>query len=510
MAKPSITQIEGIIKTLPIGYYAGRNIPIRLDEKSECSWYNPKEDCIGMSVEQLCKGVETVCGKLEIEKRIRANYYHELSHAILTPKGMEAKPHINIFEDERIERLLDDYYWGVNFFESMCALNGYPPPIPESPIQWFFLLCRYRVGKEEFLERVKQIIKDYTYVSRNTGSGIVDRYTHEVDKLYAELIRDLERNPEDYEKMKEMLSGEGDMDTSGDLRESEGEGKEGEGKGGRTGYTEGSGDTEGKSGGGDGVGYEPHKGESETLDKATVRSIAENSFKPKVEIDPVLDETLKRLFENFKRKNKGGSSLQAHSGVLNVRRADQADYRIFDRPSPLRGSNTFGTFHLNLYIDISGSFHGNEGETNKFIRALEQIERTNSMFSFDVITVGEPSDEKVLPKENRYIATNSGNHLSKQIFDIYRKQQLPQTYNYNIVMFDGNAYSNDCPIPHSVRCVDGAGFAAFNNNNCTIVTDYSNSRYIEQYAPSARTVYTRNFNGEFIKNILMIMQQALS
>ena len=64
MAKPSITQIEGIIKTLPIGYYAGRNIPVRLDTESECSWYNPKEDCIGMSVDQLCKGVEGITTKI--------------------------------------------------------------------------------------------------------------------------------------------------------------------------------------------------------------------------------------------------------------------------------------------------------------------------------------------------------------------------------------------------------------------------------------------------------------
>lgn len=502
MSKPSILQVEGIIKTLPIGYYAGRNIPVKLDEKSECSWYNPAEDCIGMSYDQLCKGVEGITTKLEMEKRIRANYYHELSHAILTPKKMPAKDYINIFEDERIERLLDDYYWGVDFFESMCAINGFPPPTPESPIEWFFLLCRYRFGKEELVKRVDEIIKQYAHTNRES---CYDCYYDDVTDLYNKLVEDLKRNPEDYEKMKEML-GESGMDTTGDLRESKGSGS---GMG--DGYSGESGDTEDSADEGEGsTSIKPHKGEGESLDKSTVRSIAEHAFKPKIAIDPELDETLKRLFENYKRKNKGGSALQAHSGVINARLADRADYRMFERPSPCRGSNQFGSFHLNLFVDISGSFHGNEGETNKFIRALERIEQTNHMFSFDVITVGEPSDEKVLPKENRYIQANGGNHLSKQIFDIYRKQQFPQTANYNIIMFDGNAYSNDCHIPSAVRCVDGAGFAAFNSNNCTIVTDYSNSRYIDKYAPSARTVYTRNFNAEFIKNILLIMQQALS
>jgi hypothetical protein len=80
-------------------------------------------------------------------------------------------------------------------------------------------------------------------------------------------------------------------------------------------------------------------------------------------------------------------------------------------------------------------------------------------------------------------------------------------------MFDGDAYSND--VESSTFGADwirtkGEGFKAFAHNNCTIISDPFNREYIDKYCPSTRTIYTRDFVKTFTKNILDILQIALS
>ena len=479
---------ERITKTLPIGFYTGRNIPVTIDDEHEMSWYNPKEDTIGISLDQLGMGTSGVDDPLELESMVRSNFYHEVSHAILTPREMQALPHRNIFEDERIERLLKGYYFGVDFKKSLYAINGYPPSKPENPIEWFFLLCRYGIGKPELLDKVSEIIEEYKSANRVSDPLF---YQNAIDALYNELQEDMEKTPDFYEGIADKLE-KGEMPTDGDLKS---------GGGGAD-----SGDGEGK-GEGKGVG-KPAKGDG--MSRAQILEQMKQASAPEERLDENLYNSMTALFENYKRKNKGGSALQAHSGVLNSRLADRADYRMFERPSPCRGSNQFGSFHLNLFIDVSGSFYGSDRVVNQFLRVLDRIEQTNSMFTYDIITVGAPQREEILPRQKREIHAGGGNHLSKRIFELFRKQQLPQTYNYNIVMFDGDAYSNDCRIPSDVRLPDGKGFLAFSASNCTIITDHSNKSYIDKWCPTTRTIYTGDFCREFFKNIQQIMALALS
>jgi hypothetical protein len=162
-----------------------------------------------------------------------------------------------------------------------------------------------------------------------------------------------------------------------------------------------------------------------------------------------------------------------------------------------------------LFIDTSGSFCGNDNATNAILYSLSLIERKNPNFSFDVVTMGP--DEIILDKKARYIDSCGGNHLSKKIHRIYRKLQLPQTGNYNIVLFDGDAYSNDCR-KNSDWYGDaelGKGFSAFANNSCTIISDSQNKEYIERYCPNTHTIYTRNYVKELNENVLKALQRAL-
>lgn len=460
---------EQILGTLPIGYYVGRDIPIQLHEEQECSSYSPKEDSITISLSQLRQGTEKTLTPEELESMVRSNFYHEISHAILTPYKLKYSDIINIFEDERIETLLQDFYIGVDFKKSLKAINGEHPTPSLDPVSQFFILVRYRIGNAELLTEVDSIIEDFADLNRESNGFSCERYCNRIYDLYKNFNDEMTRE-EFFKQMQSDGSGEGES--------------------------------------GKGTEKKPYKTTVRGLSKKEFLLTAENCLSGGQPFNQALYDNLSVLFENYKRKNSGGSSLQAYSGILNPRNANRDDCRIFDRPSPIRCSNQFGTFHLNLFVDTSGSFQPNDNVVNSLFQVLDRLETKFPIFSYDVITTGH--NEVLLPRNRRKIHSDGGNHLSKRIFEICRKQQLPQTFNYNIVMFDGDAYSNDCYTPANLRLPNGKGFQAFANSNYTIITDRDNMPYIQQYCPTTRTIYTTKFCKEFIKNIQQIMAIALS
>ena len=468
-------RIEQLVSTLPIGLYCGRRVPCQLDYHIDASGYNINKDTILISAKQIQKGLSTAEEK-DFEKIVRTNFYHEVSHAILTPTKMIPCDIYNIFEDERIETLLKDYYYGVDFEGMKKHLTGYRDdyPITDS-LSAFFALVRFRKGKKELVDEVDRIIKKFSTLSRNSYSY---DYTGEIEELYRK-VASLTDSKEDIEKYLEDIKNQGEKEKT-----EKGVGKPEEGI-----------DDDTKKGG-------------TILTREQVKEIMKKAVHN--ELDEKFFTTLSILFENFNKKNSKGGALQGYSGVLNPRLADRKDYRIFERSASIRGNNQYGTFHLNVFIDTSGSFGRNDETVNSMIRALEKIEKKNRTFTFDIITMGDPRNEKILPKDKRMIHSYGGNHLSKKIFDIFRKQQLPMTYNYNIILFDGDAYSNDTFIPPDIRLPKGEGFKAFAHNNCTIISDDSNQRYISKYCPTTKTIYTHSYCEELYNNIIKVMQKALA
>lgn len=491
MRKPTFLEVKAVVDTLPIGFYAERRITASLDENADCSMYNPKDDNIVIAYKQICQGFKELTDESKKASLIRSNFYHEVSHAILTPRDMKVNNARNIFEDERIEQTFKGLFYGVNFEEAKYLINGIPVggeiPPPTDSMSAFYHLVRFHKGSKYWRGKVETLMKEYDNLTRNTVGWSVHEYEDDIDDLYREFADACER--EGIEKVMDSKPMGG-----------EGEGKEGEGMG----------EGEGKP---MACGEEGDVSSDGAMADPVALARAKEIFASVIDtyMNQDLHKALEILFANFRKKNSKGSSTAGHSGVLNVRRADTPDYRIFDRASTARGSNPFGSIHLNLFIDVSGSFHSNDDAVNALLHSLALLERKYHHFTYDVVTVGPR--EVILPKENRYIESSGGNHISKKIYDIYRKLQLPQTYNYNIIMFDGDAYSND--VSRSEFGADwistkGEGFKAFAHNNCTIISDPYNQKYIDEFCPSTRTIYTRDFVKTFTKNILDILQIALS
>ena len=82
--------VEQILKTLPIGYYCGRDIDVELSD-SDTTCINLVEDKIQISYPTISDVAKTLANDSNIENDIRCLLYHEVSHAILTPKSLRTE-----------------------------------------------------------------------------------------------------------------------------------------------------------------------------------------------------------------------------------------------------------------------------------------------------------------------------------------------------------------------------------------------------------------------------------
>lgn len=128
------SESEKILNTLPLAHYLKVDtIPVVFDNLSSTSYFSPSEFVIHVALANIADAI-IGSGKNEItnadlEKTIRSFLYHEISHAILTPRDLMSEArggytHLNptfanILEDERIETLLSNYYHNVDFKKNL-------------------------------------------------------------------------------------------------------------------------------------------------------------------------------------------------------------------------------------------------------------------------------------------------------------------------------------------------------------------------------------------------------
>ena len=399
----TFAKCESIVNTLPIGFYTGRRIGITLEKNVETSFYDPMEDKIVISYPIIALRMkQTPEGTCDEEEAVRSMLYHEVSHAILTPADeLENSFQLNCMEDERIETVLRHYYHGVDFRKQLLDIHGGKVPQARDAQSAFFNAVRFGLGTGKVQTEVNRILNKYAKMNRNTlrwenykegyGAGF---YEEDVDDLYNLVRKEFKSHPEEFQS--QGNSGNGDpkeMDKMGTTR-SDGNSqanKEQKGFQGQNTAENENEDGEGKNGESEkSESYkgEPHEceltpdevkkmvgaslGSHPNLDEAQVAKLAE------------FQKTVEMIIGNFNKKNKGGSGINAYSGVFNPRAVARKDYRFFERAMTTQGNNKFGTCHLNLIIDSSGSFYDNVPLTNGILAVLSEIERKNRNFSMDV------------------------------------------------------------------------------------------------------------------------------
>lgn len=472
----SAKELKQILKTLPITYYAKCKLPIEIDEEAETSYFCPttREIFISLNgVNQELKNVPT--DGLNKEQIVRAHLYHELSHAILTPRTLEVTDIINIFEDERIETLLANYYMDTNFKESIKALCGFNPnSIPQNNWEKFFYAVRFRVGKKEWLEEIKYLIDKYTSLNWNTDNTEASRYYWDIRDLYTTITND---NNFDWEKAIEeyqQASGEGDipseyaMDNQGNA-------------------TDNQDNANGTSVDKDGFGK----------DASNLISQAIQSMQGKEAYDEYLYQAVESILQNFAKKNKGGSAMSTYSGVFNPRSVARDDYRYFDRKATVNGANHFGSVHLNMFIDDSSSFRDNAEAANKIIATLCALERKYNFFTVDFALCGNMV-KRVDHKHAKVVARN-GTAIDAKATETVLSMQKKDSLTYNIVLYDGSA--NYC------RSTSKYAYRPFDMTNATLILDTSCLPDAKK-CKKAKVIISRNYISELQSNIIKTLQRA--
>ena len=500
----TFAKCESIVNTLPIGFYTGRRIGITIDKDAETSFYDPMEDKIVVSYPIIAMRMkQTPDGTCDEEEAVRSMLYHEVSHAILTPASeMHNSFQLNCMEDERIETVLRHYYHGVNFRKQLLDVHGGKIPQAKDAQSAFFNAVRFGLGTGKVQTEVNRILKKYAKMNRGTRRWESNResfgagyYEDDVDNLWDLVRKEYKAHPEEFQP--QDGSGEGEpqeMDSMGQSKPQKGAKGEGE-------------EQEQASMGNEGEQQEamPKEAEahevelnSEEIKKMVGASLSNKPDLPQEQVQKLAEfqKTVEMIIGNFNKKNKGGSGINAYSGVFNPRAVARKDYRFFERAMTTQGNNKFGTCHLNLIIDSSGSFCDNVPLTNGILAVLSEIERKNRNFSMDVAFINHDFHLCESVRERKMVA-HGGNDIPDDMKEILMKLQKPQTCNYNIVLFDGDAICNRWGNYDGNKL-----FGVFDMKQTTLITDPDNEQYMNPPFTSAKVVVTQNYTEELIDHII--------
>lgn len=507
---------KSILNTLPVSYYLKRKIKVDL-VKTGTSYIDFLKDTLFISYRQLTNALLTYStidfSNEEIEKNIRCLMYHEVSHALLTPKELGAEDIINIFEDERIETILKDFYLNTDFKSFVKKVNHYKGEAPINAMQKFYHVVRFRVGEKEYLDRVNQIIMTYTYINSSTWStSDLIHYRIAIRDLYEDIKKSFESDNEDKLNKKQFDNSSNlptkistntcnnSIDVSKETKENiDDDNSELTKTTGKT-YTDSTKNEKNID--------EDNKESTETLLRdATQKAITSAIANVQTHFDNLNDSNLQTLFNGLilnkqKQSKLNGSAINSYSGVFDYRSTIRNDYKYFVQKNRNGNVKRFSKVKLNLFIDTSGSFWASEQIVNKFIYNLIKLEQKNKEFSFDVVSMSK--GEKLLDKSNRFIHCCGGNYLDDNASILYKKLQDNTSENINIVMFDGDAFTD---IP---RHKQPDGFKAFNQTSTIIISNYENMGYIQKYAPFANTTLVRyDYAKLLIQNTINALKETI-
>lgn len=498
----SIKQVQKIFKTLPIGYYIGRNVDASL-EMTKTSYYNFIQDKVVVSYLNIADMVKKIKNPDNLEKAIRGCLYHELSHVLLTPfkvyKDLQfeksfcaecreiAKNHkkyrdiFNIFEDERIETILKNYYIDVNFKENVFLVNQITKKEAEKftckdELQYFYNIVRFDVGPKDLILKKYNIIKKYSYINSNDKFDWTDirlrlvkksqtnRYLLDIlefyDKCVASFNQTTEKNNKENEENEENKNMNNiDKDIDKDIKEI-----------------------------------------VENIDSDlniifTNFNIKHQNVKNLFDGKEIYNRMKKVLDQTKTRKSIFGGSHKTYSGNLDPRQVSKLDYKWWNQKFT-EGKKKYDKIRMNFIVDNSGSMVNNTIIINKFLNALYKFKKDANNFEFNIMF---QSDHPIIINNNNPIIyeANGDHSVFKNDFkQAYVKLQTPKCY--NLIVLDGE-FNDKCDA-----------FELFNKSNTFIISDLDNRDKINRKSYKAHKILVdKDYANVFIDNVVKAINTLL-
>lgn len=526
--KPSVGYCQDVLKTLPVGYYLGHPVSLRLDPAGDSTYIELDCERVTVSYNNICTALTNAPDDIDPEPIIRALLYHEISHALLTPRcllssasrtlinkccsryknGADKAEYIcdhihdiiNIFEDERIETTCRDYYMNVDFKRLLVLLNGDPKDfINRDPIGKFFALVRYRIGPKEQLETVSDIIKQFygeTYMMQSC-----EIYAKSIIKLFASML------PSDFQYQhnhnKQDNTAAQDAQDNSSMQDAQDNDSAQDAQKNGSAQNDQNDDAKDQS---------SHAPLTDDQIDAIAQAIEEKLTACQITIEKSkIKEVFKKLSTNdeaaairaqFERvvqmalnKHKAQSSGSlGYSGRIDPRSVANKDYKWFAKKSQGSSVKRFSKIQFNLFCDNSGSFCWSRLKMNAVILALKELAAANHDIQVKVIHCG--SGITVPDQESPWLRCRDGSFFSGNLPKIYKEAQQPNATNINMVVFDGEFRTQ----PDITK---DKAFGTFNHPNCIIVSDTDNEDDFNNYAPQARkTFITDCYADTFIKQLI--------
>ena len=457
----SANYIEQILKTLPIGYYAKRNIRLKLSETADCSFYSQSEDSITISYQQLLPVLQKFTNDTNIENKVRCILYHEVSHAILTPEKLAMTDEVNIVEDERIETIFNNFYIGVDFKQFVKEVNDYKPGMATTAKQAFYALVRFREGTQDWLSRLNALLLEFVNVDRHASDNKCYEYKLSINNFADDFYKWYAQNQIDVHMMGASNDDVVTVDdaivdlTSIDIF--------------------------------NGKAYEAYQDVQELRDAA-------------------ITDAFSRIIDRINKTDKNnGSAITAYSGVFDARLVERNDYKYFVQKNRIGNIKKFAKVHFNLFIDRSYSFRDSEPFVNKLIYSLGELERKNSNFTFTLITCGD--GQTICDKAHRELTCNDGTLLSDEIYQQFKQVQVAQASNFNIVLYDGDIFAGDWYDRISMTDKKKR-LGVFDTNNTLLITDYDNEKYLSKFK-RAKYIICQDYTNELYKQLLKNVEKLL-
>lgn len=502
----TFARCEEILNTLPIGYYLGHPVAVKLDPENPATFINLDTETVTVSYKMIAEALESARETVDLEQVIRGLLYHEISHALLTsPDVMKIiacyktnellmraniktlptticdyidrymNDIFNIFEDERIETLCQDYYMDVNFKKNVFLLNNVDPrklAKDPDPMNRFFAAVRFRVAEPEILDEIRGVIMRAKHLDGNSGYIDTFPYLGRVYTLFAKFIN----NEPEFKSQKPDSSKSSKPEPKSESQESDGLTND----------------------------------EEQLLAQATQECAGQGASKDMLlnkfkalstngNVGPIKNH-LERIITAALNKNKNrSSSTHAYAGRIDPRATQSKDYRWFAKKAANTSGRRFDKIHFNLFCDNSGSFSPSQQKMNALLLAIKEYAAQNKDFSVTVIHCGKGLEVK---KDNDWALTcGNCSVLKSDARKITDSLQVPNATVVNLVVFDGEM----TPDIRSAKEV----YKAFDKPNFIVVTDTSNQRYF-RFAPSARVTYvTDNYADTFIDVIFNQLARLL-
>lgn len=470
--KPTVNRI---LKSLPIGYYLNHQIEVELgdDDKTYIDIMNDKIHIGYLKVKELADKFEN---EELVEEDVRSLLYHEISHALLTPKRLNSTRQMNVFEDERIESLLRNYYMNVDFKNFVKRFNDYHGEDPQSADEFYYQIVRYRVGPQDLVNEVHELIMRHRTLSAVNDEDVY-YYEWYVQDFYNRVLDRWQKQEDEKRQQKQNDSSSENEASSNEQTTSSNE----------QASSKSIDDTQLAT-----STVEDQLDEEASSPDLLVKDVCEKYN------DAAIESSIDKLLASLKTTEKAnGSAINAYSGVFNPRSVVRQDYKWFVQQNRLGHVKAYSKFKLNLFIDCSGSFKDNDLAVNRLLKALLRFEKQNKDFSFDLISCG--IGQKIRNKNDRIQKSYGGTLITWQIAEQFKQVQDVGAQNVNVVLYDGDCISS---ATTSEQRSWWKALKTFDASNCVLIVDKSNERHTSKAISTAKVIASNDYVNQLTRNVM--------